>query len=200
MSSALRKELPHHLTVAEFLDWPGDGEGGRYQLIEGELRAMAPASATHGIMHANLIFAVGQHLRDINSPYRVIARPATVPRLRAGFNLRLPHLGVTRATNLADQIVVPDPVLLIELLSAANASDTRANVWAYATIPSVREILLVHSTQVAAELLRRGDDGAWPERATLIGAADMLHLDSISFTAPLIELYARTHLAEPTPG
>ena len=200
MSTALRKELPHHLTVADFLDWPGDGEGGRYQLIEGEPRAMAPASATHSRIQANLIIAIGLHLRDANSPCQVLAEPAVVPHLRAGFNLRVPDLGVTCAPDYAGQIEMPDPVLLIEVLSPGNATDTRANVWAYATIPSVREILLVHSTQVGAELLRRGDDGAWPERATLIGAADMLHLDSIEFTAPLIELYARTHLADGAPG
>ncbi len=189
------------MTVADFLDWPGDGEGGRYQLIEGEPRAMAPgATDTHGTIQSNLIIAVGRHLGDANSPCRVVTEPAIIPRVRAGFNLRVPDLGVTCAPNLAGQIAVPDPVLLIEVLSPGNASDTRANVWAYATIPTVREILLVHSTQVGAELLRRGEDGAWPERATVIGAADMLRLESIGFTAPLIELYARTHLAEGARG
>ncbi len=201
MSSALRRELPHHMTVADFLDWPGDGEGGRYQLIEGELRAMAPgATDTHGTIQAKLVTALGRHLDDTNSLCRVVIEPAIVPRLRAGFNLRVPDLGVTCAPNRAGRIEMPDPVLLIEVLSPGNANDTRANVWAYATIPSVREILLVHSTQVQAELLRRGDDGAWPERATLIGAADVLRLESIGFAAPLIELYARTHLAEGAAG
>jgi Uma2 family endonuclease len=201
MSTALRSELPHHMTVADFLDWPGDGEGGRYQLIEGELCAMAPgATDTHGTIQSNLIIAVGRHLGDTNSPCRVVTEPAIIPRVRAGFNLRVPDLGVTCTPNLAGQIEMPDPVLLIEVLSPGNANDTRANVWAYASIPSVREILLVHSTQVAAELLRRGNDGAWPERATLIGATEVLRLESIGFAAPLMELYARTHLAQGAPG
>jgi Uma2 family endonuclease len=201
MSTALRRELPDHMTVADFLDWPGDREGGRYQLIEGELRAMAPgATDTHGTIQANLIIAVGRHLRDANSPFRVVARPAIVPRLRAGFNLRVPSLGVTCAPDHAGQIAVPDPILLIEVLSPGNARDTRANVWAYASIPSVREILLVHSTQIAAELLRRGKDEVWPAQAEEIGEGGTLRLESIGFTAPLIELYARTHLVEPALG
>ena len=59
--------------------------------------------------------------------------------------------------------MVPDPVLLIEILSPSNEAQTRANIWAYTTIPSVREILAVHSTRIEAELLRRNPDGSWPE-------------------------------------
>jgi hypothetical protein len=32
------------LTVADFLDWPGDELGTRYELDDGELRSIAPAS------------------------------------------------------------------------------------------------------------------------------------------------------------
>ena len=40
-----------------------------------------------------------------------------------------------------------DPILLIELLSPGNAKDTRDNVWAYTTISSVREIVIVHTAR-----------------------------------------------------
>jgi Uma2 family endonuclease len=118
-----------------------------------------------------------------------------VPRLRANANLRVPDLGVTCSPNEPGQIVVPDPVLLIEILSPSNEADTRENVWAYATIPSVREILVVHSTRVAAELLRRRPDGTWPEEAEEVRQGGTLRLDSIDLTCPLSEVYARTHLA-----
>lgn len=39
-----------------------------------------------------------------------------------------------------------DPVLLMEILSPSDAQQTWANVWAYATIPSVTEILVVSGT------------------------------------------------------
>jgi hypothetical protein len=50
---------------------------------------------------------------------------------------------------------------LSSLLSPSNESETRENVWGYTTIPSVREILLIRSTRVAAELIRHGADGSW---------------------------------------
>ena len=49
------------------------------------------------------------------------------------------------------------PVFLLEILSPTNEQDTRDNVWAYMTIPSVQQILLVDSTAVRGEMLRRGD-------------------------------------------
>ena len=50
-----------------------------------------------------------------------------------------------------------DPVLLVEILSPSNRAETWTNVWAYTTIPSVREILVLHSLRIRAELLRRDD-------------------------------------------
>jgi hypothetical protein len=57
----------------------------------------------------------------------------------------------------------PTRMTLTEFLSPGNGAQTRANIWAYTTIPSVREILAVNSTRIEAELLRRNADGTWPE-------------------------------------
>ena len=46
MAETQRKLPP--MTVADFLDWPGDGSGRKFQLVDGELRGMSPGSATHG--------------------------------------------------------------------------------------------------------------------------------------------------------
>lgn len=165
---------------------------------------MAPASVTHGIIQATLAYLVTRRLIEMQSPCRAITEPAVVPRLQANTNLRVPDLGVTCSPNEPGQLVVPDPVLLVEILSpgcpqgdarGVNEADTRENVWAYASIPSVREILIVHSTRIAAELLRRQSDGSWPKEPEDIGPSGTLRLESIDLTCPLTDLYARTHLA-----
>jgi Uma2 family endonuclease len=89
----------------------------------------------------------------------------------------------------------PDPVVLIEILSPSNATDTWDNVWACTAISSVREVVVVHSTGVEAELRRRGADGGWPGRPDEIGADGTLRLESIGFACPLRAAYAQTHLA-----
>ena len=90
--------------------------------------------------------------------------------------------------------MVPDPVLLIEVLSPSNERNTRTNVWAYTTIPTVQEILLVRVSRMEAELLRRDADGNWPAKPLILRPDDTLSLESVRFRAPLAALYRTTGL------
>jgi Uma2 family endonuclease len=194
MNTAIRRKVPHRMTAEEFIVWAG-GDGRRWQLVDGEPRAMAPAAATHGIIQARLAFLINQRLDAGSSPCVVVTEPAISPRVRSRSNLRVPDLAVTCTPIESGQLVLPEPVLIIEILSPTNESETWENVWAYVSIPSVQEILVVRSTTAAAELLRRRDDGAWPEEPSQLHAGDSLHLVSIDLTCPLADVYARTHLA-----
>jgi Uma2 family endonuclease len=84
--------------------------------------------------------------------------------------------------------------MLVEVLSPGNEAETRANVWAYTTIPSVREVLLLRSSRIEAELLRRDAGGNWPPEARVIGSTGRLELSSIEFAAPLADFYRTTGL------
>jgi Uma2 family endonuclease len=183
------------MTVAEFLDWPGDGSGRTFQLVDGELRAMSPGSATHGTIQMTLGRLIGNALVEAGGRCRVVAEPGITTRIRAHTNLRVPDLGITCTADAPGQRTLPDPIVLIEVLSPGNTSDTWDNVWAYTTIPSVRAIVVVHSTRVLAELLRRGADGHWPAEPEEIGPDGILRLESIDFACRLPEIYAQTHLA-----
>jgi Uma2 family endonuclease len=194
MPDALRK-LPHNMTVADFLDWPGDGSGRTFQLVDGELRAMSPGSATHGTIQANLCGLIRNALVASGSGCRIVTEPGVITRIRSDINMRVPDLGVTRTADAPGQQALPDPIALIEVLSPGNTTDTWDNVWAYTTIPSVREIVIVHSTRVSAEVLRSGTDGHWPEAPEQIDGADTLRLESIAMAFAVREGYAQTHLA-----
>ena len=91
----------------------------------------------------------------------------------------------------------PEPLLLIEILSPSNDVETWSNVWTYASIPSVMEILVVSSTRVAAELLRRDANGQWPDEPMALGSDAMLTLTSVDFAIPLRSIYRTTVLATP---
>lgn len=195
MPSAKRK-LPACMTVDEFIAWPGDGENGRYELVDGELRARSPASATHGVIQASLGRMIGNHLDTPGSRCRVVTEPAVHVRLTAKGNMRVPDLGVSCARILPGDVALPDPILLIEILAPGNTSDTWDNIRAYATLPSVREILIVSSTRIFAHLLRRQSDGSWPPDPEPIAAEGTLHLETIALTAPLREVFAGTYLVE----
>lgn len=188
--------LPPMMTVADFLEWPGDGMGTRFELVDGVLRAMAPATDTHGTIQSNLAGLLWQHLRDTRKPRRVVANPGVQPHVRADWNFRIPDLGVTCKPNRSGDVMVPEPILLIEVLSPGNAGDTYENVRAYATIPTVREIVVVHSARMRAELLTRDAQGHWPPDPAMIEGQDaVLSLAAINAELPLAEIYAGTHLS-----
>jgi Uma2 family endonuclease len=192
--SALRKHKPTRMTVDEFLVWaPPDRSGRRWQLFDGEPVAMTPTSENHGALQGEVGRLIGNHLRTHRPGCRLITAPGVVPRTHAARNYRIPDLGVTCAPPSNEQVPA-EPILLIEILSPSNESATRANIWSYTTIPSVSEILMLRSTRIEAELLRRQADGHWPADPTLIGRDGVLSLDSIGFEASLATLYATTAL------
>jgi Uma2 family endonuclease len=194
-SYAPLSELPPTLTVAEFLDWPGDGSGRKFQLVDGELRAMSPGSATRGTIQMTLGALIGNALVKAGGSCRVVGEPGVITRIRSHVNMRVPDLGVSCMADAPGQQALPDPVVLIEILSPGNASETWGNVWSYTTIPSVREIAVVHSTRVLVELLRRGADGHWPEKPEEIASDGTMRFESIGFACRPPEIYAQTHLA-----
>jgi Uma2 family endonuclease len=192
MDTALR--IPSEMDLREFLAWDAPA-GARWQLLDGEPRAMSPASRTHGRIQTRLGGLIDVHLSARGSPCTVITTPGVVPRVRSDNNFRIPDLGVTCTGYEREEITLTDPVLLIEILSPSNQAETWSNVWAYTTIPSVQEILIVHSTAVRADLLRRDEAGNWPEQAVTIEVG-VLELRSIGFTTDLSAIYQGTRLTQ----
>lgn len=193
MSSATK--IPARMTVAEFLDWcPEDGRV--WQLVDGEPVAMAPASTVHGRILAEIGALLRNHLLERGTPCDVIVEPGIRPHLEKEHNVRIPHLAIVCSPGGDDGRLLTEPVLVIEILSPRNYRETWANVWAFASVPSLREILVVSSVEVRADLLRRRDDDVWPEQPAPIHDGDVA-LDSIGFRCPLVAFYRTTALATP---
>jgi Uma2 family endonuclease len=194
---ALLRSLRYRMTVAEFLTWDsGDRSVHAWQLIDGEPVAMAPASDNHGTIQWALGSLLWPHLTVPGSRCRAAMEPGVVPRGHSDRNYRVPDIGVTCAPP-SDGQMLPDPLILIEILSPSNEAEAWANVWAYLTIPTVMEVLVVNSTLMEAELLHRNADGTWPEVPQRLGPDDALVLESIGFSVPLAALYRTTTLAMP---
>jgi Uma2 family endonuclease len=185
-------KIPVRMTVDEFIKWDS-GDECRYELVDGEPRAMAPASTVHGFLQSELARLIGNHLREMAPRCEVVTNPGVVPRLLSEHNVRIPDLAVTCSPLAAGQATLADPVLLIEILSPSNQAKTWTNVWAYTSILSVREILVLRADRITAELLRRSPQGEWPDRPIAITGGDLV-LESIGFQILLTNLYARTGL------
>jgi Uma2 family endonuclease len=192
MNTAVK--IPVRMTVAEFLAWTPPTQEF-WQLIDGVPQAMAPASRTHGAIQIELARLIANSLSERSSPCTVVGAPGVIPRVQSETNVRIPDLAVTCSGYAAEESVLSDPVLVIEILSPSNQAETWANVWTYTTIPSVLEILVVKTASIGAEIIRRNADGSWPDRPSSIAAGGELTLESIGFTFPLTAAYRTTRLA-----
>ena len=156
MSEAVK--IPVYMSVDEFLAWNPSGDE-RWQMVDGVPRAMAPPSTVHGKLLARLAQVIGSHLDAQDSPCSVVIEPGIVPDVLASHNFRVPDLAVTCIELEVRQPILAGPVLIAEVLSPSNQSETWSNVMAYATIASVQEILALRSVFIGANLMRRRSDG-----------------------------------------
>jgi Uma2 family endonuclease len=181
---------PVRMTAAEFLAWNPDDQL-RYQLVDGEPHAIAPTTSIRGFLQSELGRLIGNHLRAHRPACCVIANPGVVPRLMPDHNFRIPDLGVTCAPLTPAQTILPDPLLLVEILSPSNQPETWSNVWAYTSIQSVQELVVLHTSRLCAETLRRDANGGWPQRFESV-TDGTLKLASIGLETSLAALYERT--------
>lgn len=188
MSAAAR--VPVRLSVRDFLQWES-GDGLHYELVDGEPLAMAPAGTIHAFLQNELGRLIGNYLREHRPACEILANPGVVPRLLSAYNVRVPDLGVTCRPLVPGHATLSDPVLLIEILSPSNQASTWSDVRAYTSIPSVQEIVVLDSTRVAADVLRRLPAGEWPDQPDELRSGDLL-LSSIGFSVNLATLYGPT--------
>lgn len=190
---ALKYSLPSVMTLDQFLAWPGDGSGRKYELVDGIPRAMAPASATHGLIQLNLGLAIERRLRERKVPCRAGTEMPVVPPMQSRKNARAPDITVVCGPP-SDSPVAQNPVVIVEILSPSNEEDTWESIRALAPIVSIREIVLVQSTEIGVDVYRRLPDGNWPSEPFKIGNGGTLELTSLDLYIPVAEVYQGTHL------
>lgn len=182
------------MTAAEFLDWDGGGHVGKLELVEGEVRAMSPASATHGIIQANIAYLIGHHLRQHRPGCRIGTETPISPRLHANDNVRAPDLAVTCAPPTSDKRF-PDPILIVDVMSPSNQKETWDSILTLASLTSLIEILVVDSERINAQIFCRDADGSWPiPGQQLVVTAGSVRVECLGLDLPLAEVYAGTHL------
>jgi Uma2 family endonuclease len=191
MTAARRQTHPEPplMTAAEFFDMPDDGTDTKYELVDGVLVAMAPTHPTHGRLQAALAILIGSHLKARKSPCWIATEICVQPTIKASTNVRIPDLGVSCRPQAPGDKSMPEPVLLTEVLSPSTVKADQAKVWLYATMPSVQEILIVHSTKIRLEFYTRFADGSWPKEAQIATTGHSIHFKCIDMKLEVDELY-----------
>ena len=181
-----RAEPPRRLTLGEFLTWATGGDS-RYELIGGVAVAMAPPSAAHAIIVMNLGRRIAEAL-DRRPPCTVRPETGVVPRDRDD-TFYVVDLAVTCAPHRPGQQAIPDPILIVEILSpGTERHDRRTKLPDYRALPSVQEIVLIDQAQPFVEIHRRAGQDQWLTEL-LRGTDAVLRLDSVGLALPLAMLY-----------
>jgi len=172
------------MTVAEFLDWPGDATDTRYDLILGEPVAQARPSGEHSTIQGNIGGLLYMALRD-RPPCRVLP-DCSVARSLRDINAVGPDIAVTCQPPRRGDLT--RPCLVIEVLSPGNRAETLAKLNFYAGIDSIREIVFVESERMGLIVYRRSGEG-WLDAPAAILAEGALTLEILDITLPLSDIY-----------
>jgi Uma2 family endonuclease len=168
-------------TLDEFVAFD-DGTDTRYELFDGHIVAMAPASDIHGALVARLALRIGAGLRP---PCEVVIEAGIVAPERANSWYQA-DLAVTCA-GLTGQPFITEPILIALVLSPSTAATDRdRKLPDYRTIPSLQDLLVVSSSEPRIEHFHR-EEGGW--KIHDLRGAGTLRLQAFDFTLDLAELY-----------
>lgn len=167
----------------------------RHEYVAGEIFAMTGASIRHNVIALNIATALRQHLRG--TPCRTLMEGVKL-RLRKESSYFYPDVMVTCEPQLldlsAEQQIVEEPVLVIEVLSPATEGiDRREKLRAYRTLPSLWEYALVSQDTVKVEIYRRRGDIGWD--IITYEPGDDVEFTGIEFSLPIGDIYFEAGLS-----
>lgn len=149
---------PHKYSLAEYVAWEADQQD-RHEFYRGEVYAMVGGRRGHARIVANLVRHLGNRLDG--TPCQVFSEGMKVQI--ADDTVVYPDVFVTCASAFRfDELVVTDPVLVVEVLSPATQGHDRGLKFAhYRRLSSLREYALIDPETHRVEVFRPADDGHW---------------------------------------
>lgn len=161
----------------------------KHEYLAGEVHAMSGASARHNLICGNLFAALHRHLAG--GPCRVFMADLKV-RLSVNDEDYFYYPDIMVACNPADQAshFRTQPSVLVEVMSPSTERiDRREKLFAYRTLDSLREYVLIEQDAPLALTYVRTEDRWSTQRPEPSG---MLTLPSLNFAIPVAELYRGT--------
>ncbi len=182
MQTAIKSDF---VSVEEYLA-AEEGSEVRHEYLGGLVYAMSGETRDHNLIVQNCGFALRQHLQG--GPCQLF-----LSDIRVNFDLRqdqyfyYPDLVVTCDKRDTHPRFVQFPRLIIEVLSESTERiDKREKFFAYTSIASLEEYVLVAQAQREVTVFRRGEE--W-KAVKFAGPNDKVVLRSVKLSLPLVEIY-----------
>src|SRR5262245_54629268 len=110
---------PRRMTVAEFLDWASAQPRGRYELVRGEVVAMAPERQRHLLVKGAVFVALREAVNRAGLPCAVFPDGATV--VIDNEHAREPDAAVQRGVaGDLDSMILEAPLIVVEVTSPSS--------------------------------------------------------------------------------
>ncbi|HEX3952144.1 MAG TPA: Uma2 family endonuclease [Stellaceae bacterium] len=174
------------MSLDEFLTWERD-QPERHEFAGFVITAMTCGSLDHSTIASNLRSALSSRLRGTGCmAFRGDAKVV------ANGSVRYPDLSVTCSSVNGRDDIVPDPILVVEVLSPSTEREDRGRKKTdYFATPSIRQYAVVAQDERLIDLYTRTDTGWINEVVT---DAAVLNLSSVGVALPLDAIYEDTEL------
>lgn len=175
--------------VETYLELDAEADG-KLELLNGVVVAMAGASPKHNQIVANVMGQLVPRLRG--GPCRAWSQAQRV-RVEATESYVYPDVVVVceepRFDTSARPVSLLDPAAIVEVLSQSTMDhDLGAKLGHYRQLPSVQELLFVHTETRAVTLVTRQDDGSWK----LVDRGPEGEVELVGVSLPLDTIYEDT--------
>lgn len=178
MNVALRKPM----TLAEFLAWE-ERQELRYEFDGFQPVAMTGGTLDHEVIGGTLRALLREQLRG--KP----CRPwGPTIKVEVQGRIRYPDAFVSCTPADGKATIVPDPVVVFEVLSASNSrTDRIEKLREYQATPSIQRYIMLEQDSIGATVFERRAEG-WVAFALTDG--DTLHMPEIGVELALADIYA----------
>lgn len=176
---------PLRMPRAEYRRWAEAQPRGRFERVAGEVVAMAPERAAHNLVKMHVWRALDAAVRAAGLPCQAFGDGMTV-EIGDDYDYE-PDAVVNCGDRLpADVVAVPNPVVVVEVLSPSSRStDTGAKLADYFRLPSVQHYLILQPGFRQVIHHRRSGDGI--ETRVLVDGS--IRLDPPGFGVAIADLY-----------
>lgn len=161
------------MKVPEFLAWAEAQPRGRYELVDGEIVAMAPERVRHNLVKFAVARALEDAVKSANLPCTVFTDGVGI--VINDETVREPDASVQCGVepNL-DAMTLDAPLIVVEVASpASERHDTHAKLIEYFSIRSIRHYLIILPEKCVVVHHQRNDGGTIDTRIGRDGEIDL---------------------------
>ncbi len=177
---------PRRMTVAEFIAWATAQPRGRYELVQGEVVAMAPERLRHILVKGAAFVALRDAVKRAGLHCTVFPDGATV--VIDNEHAREPDAAVQCEVAFdPNSMVLEAPLIVVEVVSpSSERDDTGEKLVEYFSVPSIRHYLIVNPFKNVVVHHARSRGGG--DISTRIASSGVIDLTPPGITVPVAEL------------